>query len=56
VKATTGGILTAEAREVSCNPKLGSYTVNVTDESGVIVAVFQGLAYRKKQPIADEVK
>lgn len=56
VKATTAGTLTAEAREVSLNPKLGSYTVNVTDESGAVVAIFQGLAYRKKQPIADEVK
>ena len=56
VKATTSGVLTAEAREVSLNPKLGSYTVNVTDQTGAIVAVFQGLAYRKKQPIADEAK
>ncbi|MFT3870431.1 MAG: PaaI family thioesterase [Nibricoccus sp.] len=56
VKATTHGTLTAEAREVSLNPKLGSYTVNVTDENGTMVAIFQGLAYRKKQPIADEVK
>jgi acyl-CoA thioesterase len=56
VKATTTGILTAEAREASLNPKLGSYTVNVTDETGTLVAIFQGLAYRKKQPIADEVK
>jgi acyl-CoA thioesterase len=56
VKATTSGTLTAEAREVSLNPKLGSYTVNITDETGVLVAVFQGLAYRKKQQIADDVK
>jgi acyl-CoA thioesterase len=56
VKATTSGTLTAEAREVSLNPKLSSYTVNVTDENGVLIAIFQGLAYRKKQPIADEVR
>ena len=56
VKATTSGTLMAEAREVSLNPKLGSYTVNVTDATGALVAIFQGLAYRKKQPIADEVK
>lgn len=56
VKATTSGTLTAMARQVSINPKLGSYTVDVTDESGAVVAIFQGLAYRKKQSIADEVK
>jgi len=56
VKATTSGTLTAEAREVALNPKLSSYTVNVTDEAGTLIAIFQGLAYRKKQPIADEVR
>ena len=56
IKATTSGTLTAEAREVALNPKLSSYTVNVTDATGALVAIFQGLAYRKKQPIADEVK
>jgi len=56
LKATTSGTLTAEARELSLNPKLGSYTVNVTDESGALVAIFQGLAYRKKQVLADDVK
>ncbi|MFT3780603.1 MAG: PaaI family thioesterase [Nibricoccus sp.] len=55
MKATTTGTLTAEARELSANPKLGSYTVNVTDEKGDLVAVFQGLAYRKKQPVAADV-
>jgi acyl-CoA thioesterase len=42
-----GGVLTAEAREVGLNPKLASYTVNVTDEAGTLLAVFQGLVYRK---------
>jgi len=56
IKATTSGTLTAEAREVALNPKLSSYTVNVTDQTGALVAIFQGLAYRKKQPVADDVK
>jgi acyl-CoA thioesterase len=56
IKATTSGTLIAEAREVALNAKLSSYTVNVTDATGALVAIFQGLAYRKKQPIADEVK
>lgn len=52
MKAVTSGTLTAEAREVARNPKLASYTVNVTDEAGNLIAVFQGLVYRKNQPIA----
>jgi acyl-CoA thioesterase len=52
MKAITNGTLTAEAREISINPRLGTYTVNVTDDTGDLVAVFQGLAYRKKdQPV-----
>ena len=51
VKAATRGTLVAEAKEVSRNPKLGSYTIHVTDDAGEIVAVFQGLAYRKKDSL-----
>jgi len=49
MKAVKAGTLTATARELSCTPKLGTYTVDITDEHGNLVAVFQGLAYRKKQ-------
>ena len=52
MKAVTSGTLTAEAREVARNPKLASYTVNVTDEGGNLIAVFQGLVYRKRRTIA----
>jgi len=45
--AGKGGILRAEAREISLARKLGTYEVTVTDESGKTVALFQGLAYRK---------
>jgi acyl-CoA thioesterase len=51
VKAATGGVLIAEAREVSLNPKLATYTVDVKDEEGDIVAIFQGMVYRKKDPL-----
>jgi acyl-CoA thioesterase len=51
MKAAVSGTLRAEAREVSLNPKLGSYTVNVTDEHNDLVAVFQGLVYRKEQAL-----
>ena len=49
MKAVTTGTLTATARELDSNSKLGTYTVDITDEQGNLVAVFQGLAYRKKQ-------
>lgn len=51
MKAGTTGTLWAEAREVSKNFKLGSYTVEVKDDEGELVAVFQGLAYRKSEQI-----
>jgi acyl-CoA thioesterase len=51
MKAGTTGTLWAEAREVSRNFKLGSYTVEVKDDQGELVAVFQGLAYRKSETI-----
>lgn len=49
-----GTTLIAEAKEVSLNPKLGIYAVTVTDETGDIIATFEGLAYRKKDKIPDE--
>jgi acyl-CoA thioesterase len=49
MKATTAGTLTAEARELTFNHRLGTYTVEITDDQNNLVAVFQGLAYRKKE-------
>lgn len=51
MKAVSTGTLWADAREVSLNPKLGSYTINVKDDAGQLVAVFQGLAYRKQDKL-----
>jgi len=51
MKAVSTGTLTAEAKEDALNPKLGSYTVRITNDEGDLVAIFQGLAYRKKQMI-----
>ena len=50
MKAPAGGALVAEAREVTLNPKLGTYTVEIKDDEGTLVALFQGLAYRKTGP------
>ncbi len=51
VKAATKGTLYAEATEQSKGPKLATYSVMITDYAGDIVAIFQGMAYRKKEPI-----
>src|ERR1039457_4949374 len=51
MKAGQNGTLWAEARELSRNFKLGSYTVEVKDDQGELVALFQGLAYRKSEKI-----
>ncbi|MBL0226772.1 MAG: PaaI family thioesterase [Geobacteraceae bacterium] len=51
VKAATGGTLYAEATEQSRNPRLASYSVQVTDDQHAVVAIFQGMAYRKNEPI-----
>ncbi|MBP1908349.1 PaaI family thioesterase [Methanolobus bombayensis] len=48
VKAATEGTLYAEAKETSINPKISTYVVNVTDDRGDIVAIFNGMTYRKK--------
>ncbi len=51
IRPARSGVLTAVATEDSVNLKLGNYTVRVTDEQNELVAVFQGLAYRKKDRI-----
>jgi acyl-CoA thioesterase len=47
VKAAKTDILFAEAQETSRNQKLATYNVQITDNSGDIVALFQGMAYIK---------
>jgi acyl-CoA thioesterase len=51
LKASQGGRLTAEATEVSRNAKLASYTIRITDEQEQLIALFQGMVYRKKDKI-----
>lgn len=54
LKAASGGVLFAEATEVSRNSKLASYTIRVTDESDDLIAIFQGMVYRKKDKLPCE--
>lgn len=51
MKALTTGKITAEAREISRNPKLSTYTIDIYDEEGEVAAVFQGLAYQKRKSL-----
>ena len=48
VKAASEGTLFAEAEEVSLQPKLATYSINVTNEDREIIASFQGMVYRKR--------
>lgn len=51
VKAATKGTLYAEASEQSLNRKLASYLVRITDDVNDVVAIFQGMVYRKNESI-----
>ena len=53
LKAVKEGVIFAEAKEVSINPKLATYNVQITDGSDDLVAVFQGMVYRKKDSLPD---
>ena len=46
-KGAKEGKLIAEAREVSNSPKLASFEVSIRNESGDLLATFQGMVYRK---------
>lgn len=52
-KALSSGVLTARAREVSGGGRIASYTVEIRDEPGDLVALFQGMAYRKRERLED---
>lgn len=51
VKAARGGVLVAEAREVSRNAKLATYSMEVKDGDGALVALMLGTVYRKQEAL-----
>jgi acyl-CoA thioesterase len=51
MKAVTHGNVTAEAKEIATSARIATYTVTVTDDEGDVVAIFQGLGYKKKTPL-----
>lgn len=55
-KAVKSGTLYAEGREVSFNPRLATYLIDVKDEADNAVALFQGTVYRKKETLGEILK
>jgi acyl-CoA thioesterase len=53
-KAVSAGVLYAEAKELALHPKLASYSIDVTNENGELIASFQGMVYRKKDMLKIE--
>ena len=47
-----GSHLKAEATEISCSGRTGTYQIMVTDDKGRQIAVCQALAYRKKEAVS----
>jgi acyl-CoA thioesterase len=54
-KAVSSGTLYAEAKEVSRNPKLATYLIEVTDDTGSLLGLFQGTVYRKSARLEEVV-
>jgi acyl-CoA thioesterase len=48
-KAATSGTLFAESEEISLRSKLASYNIKIKNEKDELIAVFQGMVYRKKR-------
>jgi acyl-CoA thioesterase len=53
VKAVNKGSLYAQAKETSINPKLATYDVQVTDETNSLIAIFEGMVYRKEKKLEE---
>ena len=51
VKSVSEGTLRAEAKEVSVNKRISTYSIKVRDDEDEIVATFQGMAYRKQDSL-----
>lgn len=49
VKAVRNGTLYATAQETTLGSRIATYTIDVTDEAGDVIALFQGMAYRRQE-------
>ena len=52
-KAVREGTLTADGHEISFNPRLATYLIEVRDDTKDLVASFQGTVYRKRDRLED---
>jgi acyl-CoA thioesterase len=50
-KALHSGVLTATAREISLNNRLGTYLIDVLNENEELIATFRGTVYRKSETL-----
>jgi acyl-CoA thioesterase len=53
VRAARSGTLYAEAIEVSRSRRISTCSVRVTDDTGELIALFQGTAYVKDEPFPE---
>jgi acyl-CoA thioesterase len=52
IKAARSGTLWAEATEISRSRRISTCTARVTDDAGELIAMFQGTAYIKDEPVS----
>lgn len=52
-KSVSSGTVYADAKEVSRNPKLATYLIEVTVDTGSLVGLFQGTVYRKSARVEE---
>ncbi len=50
-KALQSGVLTATAREISLNNRLGTYLIDVSNENEELIANFRGTVYRRSETL-----
>jgi len=50
-KALNSGVLTATAKEISINNRLGTYLIDITNENEELIATFKGTVYRKSETL-----
>lgn len=48
-----GDVLTVEATEESLRNKTGVYLVRITNQNGILIALFKGTGYRTSKPLID---
>lgn len=54
-RGVQSGVLTARGREQHLGNRIASYTIDVTDEEGTLIASMQAQVYRTQEPIANIV-